>query len=128
LFNGQIGISQPFQLSAVLLAPGTELLQDTVIGMHLQLGLGGARPISVGAYNMGDIPPYSYGESGLGHTLSIYAMDVPAGVSWTSSAGVFLSNLAPPVPEAPTLALMFGGLTLIIWQGIRKKRMMSDVA
>jgi hypothetical protein len=125
LTNGQIGIDQLFQLTAVLVAAGSEVSEDLTVGMHVELGLGQARTVSAGqsAGSMGVVPPYSYADSRFDQTLSIYAMDVPAGVAWTSSSGVFLTQISQPVAEPSTLALMVAGVGLLGWStGHRFKR------
>lgn len=46
------------------------------------------------------------------------AMDVPAGITWTSDSGVFLSQ---PVPEAPPAVLLLAGLATLGWL-LRRRR------
>jgi hypothetical protein len=47
-----------------------------------------------------------------GNTMRIYALDVPDGVTWTSSSGVFLSDIQP-IPEPSEALLMSLGLLLV---------------
>ena len=56
------------------------------------------------------------------HTGGFTSVSVPSGITWTSSSGVFLSNVAL-IPEPGTLLLLGSGLLglgLIGWNRRRK--------
>lgn len=111
LYNGQIGGVYPFQLGAVLLPPGTTLDAPKVVGLRLELALGHGWTLVSG---LGTLDPegYSYGDSRA--SLAIDTLYLPAGVTFTSSSGVFLSNVAV-VPEPEAWALLLAGLGLVGW-------------
>lgn len=121
LFNGQIGDAYPFELGAVLLPAGTTLSQPLEIGLRLHLGLGQGKTLLAGPLTTLE-PIYSYGDSRF--DLVIDQIRLPAGVTFTSSSGVYLSEVAV-VPEPAAWLLMSVGLGLIGWT-VRRHRQPID--
>ncbi len=120
LTNGQIVGSYPFQLGVYLLPPNTTLSAPRVVDVRLGLMIG-ADPIRAGSAT--DQPPvpgnYSYGTASF--DVVIDTLYIPAGATWTSRSGIFLSNVAV-VPEPHTWMMLMAGLGLIGWTLRRRAR------
>lgn len=113
IMNTALTVYEPFSLQATLLKPGTSLAQSKTVGLRLGLVLGDGGTIS--AYTPVVWPdPHVAGaaQSMFGNTLRIYDLQVPVGVTWTSSSGVFLTDIQP-IPEPSVAILMTLGLACV---------------
>lgn len=110
--NNALNVNELFSLEATLLKPGTTLLESKTVGLRLGLLLGDGGTISAYTPVLWDQRVQGSARSMFGNTMRIYALDVPDGVTWTSSSGVFLSDIQP-IPEPSEALLMSLGLLLV---------------
>lgn len=113
LMNDALSVNQLFTLEATLLKPGTSLVESKTVGLRLGLSLGDGGTVSALPVVWPDQHIQGGAQSIFGSTMRIYALDIPAGVSWTSSSGVFLSDIQP-IPEPSSALLMSLGLVSVL--------------
>ena len=120
--NTALSVYEPFSLEATLLKPGTTLVESKTVGLRLGLTLGDGGTVSAQTPVVWPDPHLQgSAQSQFGSTMRIYALDIPAGVTWTSSSGVFLTDIQP-IPEPSAALLMSLGLVsvLAITRGLRR--------
>lgn len=112
--NNAFFVSELFSLEATLLKPGTTLAGSKTVGLRLGLVLGDGGTISAQTPVVWPDPhmPGS-AQSVFGNTMRIYDLQVPTGVTWASSSGVFLTDIQP-IPEPSVALLMSLGLLFVI--------------
>lgn len=110
IMNTAMAVNELFSLEATLLKPGTNLAESKTVGLRLGLSLGDGGTISAQTPVFWP-DPHLAGEaqSLFGNTLRIYDLQVPDGVTWASSSGVFLTDIQP-IPEPSVALLMTLGL------------------
>ncbi len=101
-----VAVDTTFVVEATLVAPGTEVTSLRTITHEVWLGIWGLRIWSVylnteGGYVSGAASGQFY-DNGQGIALSL--LEVPAGVTWSSESGVFLSQVSAVPDGAPELA------------------------
>lgn len=111
--NTAMFVNELFNLEATLLKPGTSLAESKTVGLRLGLSLGDGGTISAQTPVVWPDPHLAGGAQSLfGSTLRIYDLQVPVGVTWTSSSGVFLTDIQP-IPEPSAALLMTLGLSFV---------------
>lgn len=113
LTNDALAVNDSFTLEVTLLQAGTSLAESKTVGVRLGLVLGDGGTLSAQP-NVVWPDPHLAGaaHSSFANTLRIYALEVPAGVTWTSSSGVFLTELQP-IPEPAVALLMTLGVACV---------------
>lgn len=112
--NTALVVDELFSLEATLLKPGTNLAESKTVGLRLGMVLGDGGTISAQTPVVWPDPHVAgSAQSMFGNTLRIYDLQVPLGVTWTSSSGVFLTDIQP-IPEPSVALLMTLGLLFVI--------------
>jgi len=95
--SGTIQVDESFTLTAELVSPGTTLVEATEYDESVAIGFHNGHTWST-SYNPGGGNVIGDGDLDFINGLRFTALDVPAGVSWTSESGMF-PYLPTAVPE-----------------------------
>lgn len=100
----------PFELQHTLVTPGSTLStsRNYVLDTYGELTLN----VNSGSQQLGSTT------ADFGHSLRFSSLDVPDGVTWTSSSGKFLTA----VPEPSTIALLAAGAIGFLAYGWRRRK------